>query len=164
MATDDPRLFHLIHQAHRALFRAADRALQQRFGITTAQQGVLFHLAENDGAQMTDIAAALNLGNSTLTGLIDRMERKGLVERHASSSDGRAFALHLGKPGKDILRRAAPLIRTVNAQLLAGLSAPARRHVTAFLTHVIENAETLVAASAGTPVARLANAKWSKKS
>lgn len=111
-----------MHQAHRALFRAADRTLMMRFGITTAQHGVLLYLAERDGATMGEIAGAIGLKSAATSGLIDRMEKKRLVDRQPSALDGRSYIVYLRPYGREIVAASKELLAEANAQLLAGFS------------------------------------------
>lgn len=119
---DRPQIFRLMHQAHRALFRAADRTLSMRFDITAAQHGVLLYLAERDGASMGEIAGAIGLKSAATSGLIDRMQKKRLVDRQPSAFDGRSYIVHLLPHGEEIVAASKALIVEANIKLLDGFS------------------------------------------
>ncbi|MFH0825133.1 MAG: MarR family transcriptional regulator, partial [Pseudomonadota bacterium] len=55
-----------------------------------------------DGLKVTDIARRTGLDTSTMTGLLDRMERDGLVERTADANDRRTLRIQLTGEGKRI--------------------------------------------------------------
>ncbi|UTW56351.1 MarR family winged helix-turn-helix transcriptional regulator [Kordiimonas sp. SCSIO 12610] len=116
------KLFHRIHLAHRALFRTADRELTDRYGITTAQHGVLLFLERNSGASAIELAEAVGLRRAATSGLLERMEAKGLIIRVPSSKDKRSLALSLSAKGEDILAETKPLIKQANKELLAGFN------------------------------------------
>ncbi|TNE61916.1 MAG: MarR family transcriptional regulator [Alphaproteobacteria bacterium] len=137
----DPKIFHLLHMSHRAVFRAADRVLAARFGITAGQHGLLLYLHKNAGVALGAAAAALGLRNASASGLVDRMEAKGLIRREVSAADRRACALYLTDAGADIVAATGPLIRETNEQLLAGYDEQARHQIGDFLETVISRAD-----------------------
>src|ERR1700738_5146999 len=66
-----------------------------RFGISAAQWGILrqLHRAEQEGLaglRLTDLSERLLIRPPSVTGVVDRLERVGLVQRGAVSSDLRA--------------------------------------------------------------------------
>ena len=64
-------------------------------GLTTSQAAVLSRLfVENDLTQ-SDLAKRLAVGTVTLGGLVDRLEARGLVERHVDPDDRRANRIRL---------------------------------------------------------------------
>jgi DNA-binding MarR family transcriptional regulator len=55
-----------------------------------------------DGLKVTDIARKAGLDSSTMTGLLDRMERDGLVTRNTDAADRRTLRIYLTEEGKRI--------------------------------------------------------------
>jgi DNA-binding MarR family transcriptional regulator len=97
--------------AARALVRAfglLERVMQpyfSRFGITGAQWGILrtLHRAQRDGLtglRVTDLSDRLLVRPPSVTGAVDRLERAGLVSRHASPDDLRAKQVRLTPRGR----------------------------------------------------------------
>src|SRR5438874_12681713 len=75
-----------------------------RFGISGAQWGVLrnLHREEQDGQsgmRMTDLGDRLLIRPPSVTGVVDRLERAGLVERKGSPSDQRSKLVALTATG-----------------------------------------------------------------
>ena len=118
-STPEPRLFHLVHRLHQALFRAGDRMLVEELGITTSQSAVLMFLDGRTQASMSDLASAVGLKITSVSGLVDRMEKKGLVARRRSETDRRSFHIELTDSGRALTAKAKPLVRENNARLLA---------------------------------------------
>lgn len=137
------RLFHLIHLAHRALFRAADRVLVARYGITAAQNALLMFLDKEEGASMGAAAEALGLKHAAMSGLVDRMEKKGLIARRASPTDGRSTTLALCDAGRAIVTESHQLITATNSRLLDGFSSDEQKIIERFLRTVAETADTI---------------------
>jgi len=136
-----PRLFHLLHLSHRAVFRAADRMIAMRFGVTAAQHGALMYVRENEGASMGALARALGLKGAATSGLVDRMEQKGLMERRRAISDGRSFELFLKPQGRHIVETSQSLIKESNAKLLEGFTAADQALIADFLETLAKRAD-----------------------
>ena len=136
-------MFHLLHIAHAALFRAADRDMRAREGITTAHQVILFTLNEEDGLRASDVARRAGHSKSRLTNLVDTLEARALVERRVSDSDGRVHKLHITDLGRELLQRHTQRIKNMNEQILAPVDASERKVISAFLKHVRQQAESV---------------------
>jgi MarR family transcriptional regulator, organic hydroperoxide resistance regulator len=63
----------------------------KRFGLTSPQLFVLRELFIEQPKTLGDLSKALDLSNSTITGIIDRLERDGLVERSRDEKDRRVI-------------------------------------------------------------------------
>lgn len=140
----EPKIFHLLHLAHRAVFRAADRVLAERFEITSQQHGVLLFLSHNDGMPMGQVASALGLKNAATSGLIDRMQKKKLIERKPSTTDRRSYTVYLLARGKDILQASQSLIATANREILEGFSPADKAQLAAHLDLISKRAEAIL--------------------
>ncbi|MEM9285288.1 MAG: MarR family winged helix-turn-helix transcriptional regulator [Pseudomonadota bacterium] len=146
-----PRVFHLLQKAHTALFRAADHALKTHIGLTTSQQAVLFSLTKKDGAPISQIADQLHMGYSSLTGLVDRMEAKGLLRRQQSESDARSVHVFIEDKGRAIVTSTKPFTKGLNAALLEPFSSEEQAVIEKFLHHVAANAADVVSEQTNTP-------------
>ena len=73
------------------------------FGVTPVQYAVLQVLWEQDGQSGAEIGARLVLDSATITGVLDRLESLGLIERTADRADRRVQRIRLTAAGR--LRR-----------------------------------------------------------
>ncbi|MFD0672917.1 MarR family winged helix-turn-helix transcriptional regulator [Cohnella sp. GCM10027633] len=99
---DDSQRFLQILQSHRELNKTFYQLLQSAanlHGITPVQFIVLAHLARNPNIRLSDLAERMNLGNSTMSGIIDRMVKAELVSRERTEADRRAMTLNLTEKG-----------------------------------------------------------------
>lgn len=86
-------------------FRAQQIILQifrenmQAVGITPSQYGILNYLLQKKSATAVQLAQQFGMESSTITGLLDRLERKGLIERRADAIDRRVHQIVLTKAG-----------------------------------------------------------------
>ncbi|MEQ9519881.1 MAG: MarR family transcriptional regulator [Parvibaculum sp.] len=133
-----PRLFHLMQLAHRALFRAADQTLQTELGVSAVQQGALFVIGKTEPCHPSAIAKALDMNKSAVTTLLTRLEDAGFVRRMADPDDGRAQLVELTDKGRQTIIASVPYTKAANAQLLEGFSVAEISTIERFLTQVIE--------------------------
>lgn len=138
------RVFHLLQQAHSALFRASDKSLRDLVGLTASQQAVLYCLVQEDGVPISNIANRLNMGLSSLTGLIDRMAEKGFVRRQQSEKDARIYEIYLEQAGRDIADATLARTKKINGELLEPFSNEERAVIKRFLDHVSSNSMDIV--------------------
>lgn len=120
MTAPDRRLVYLISVGQRRL----QRWIQARTGegVTAAQSGLLFFLEKNDGALMREAGAALDLGPSAMSGLVDRSADAGLIERRADAKDGRAWQLWITPAGREALAETRTGLTELNARLTEGFT------------------------------------------
>lgn len=80
-----------------------------RFGLSTGRYRVLADLEDYEGEELpSQLAEHLGVTRATVTGLIDILERDGLVSRRLSSKDGRQRSVILTEEGAKKLREMAP--------------------------------------------------------
>ena len=133
----EPRFAHLIHQAHRSLFRSMDRALRDELGISSAQLGVLYFVHEHPDCTLSTVSRGLMMNNSALTGTVSRMGQAGLVERRAMAGDRRAARLVLTERGQELIGAARPLLQRFNETIGQGFSGAELAVAERFLHQVI---------------------------
>lgn len=99
MAPDDLELVLQIHRTTHRLGLAIER-IGADHGIGQAEGHVLLVLGtKREGAMVRDVLAAFAHRPSTLTGVVDRLVDKGLVERNVNPADRRSFVLSLTRAG-----------------------------------------------------------------
>lgn len=92
------------------------------YGITPVQYLILEALIENDGVTATHLGNKLVLDAATLTGVLDRLEKGGLIDRTRDLADRRAFRIYLTKDGRVLAKTLRPLRDKANATILKDLS------------------------------------------
>lgn len=113
------RMMFLLSAAHRRVQRWIEAEMG---GLTSAQSGVLFMLGRQDGAAIGEVAEALDTAPSAMSGLIDRMERSGLVERRADPADGRGQRIHMTDQGRAAREAAKSGLEEINQRITEGFS------------------------------------------
>jgi len=116
------------------------KSMLSSVGVTGPQRLALRVLGRFPGATPSDLAELLALHRSTVTGIVQRLEERGLVRRVQNSSDGRSVQLHLTAAGKRVDR---PRKDTVEHSVERVLSRRSNRDVEAARTLLRELAEDL---------------------
>ena len=95
------------------------KELNKIYNISAAQLNCLLTLYENGPLPPSQIAKFIMVNSSTVTGIIDRLEQKGLVRRQRISSDRRVITIELTNNGIILAENAPPPIQ---AKLIVGLN------------------------------------------
>lgn len=74
----------------------------EMYDLTPPQFGLLAFLWQQDGLTQVELSEKGQIDRTTIGGLIDRLEKAGLVERRAHPQDRRAYKIHLTERGKDM--------------------------------------------------------------
>ena len=104
---------HDVLVALRRIIRAVDlhsRSLVQRCGLTGPQLLVLREIGR-DEISVGALAKAASLSQATVTGILDRLEARGLVERRRGESDKRQVLTRATGAGKRMVQRAPRLLQ-----------------------------------------------------
>ncbi|WP_075366764.1 MarR family winged helix-turn-helix transcriptional regulator [Desulfosporosinus metallidurans] len=87
------------------------------YGITPSQFYVLSVVWEKDGVKFKDLAKSLEMDGSTLTSILDRMERLELVERRDDPEDRRSLLVFLKEKGKQNIAEITCLAEKLNQEI-----------------------------------------------
>ena len=85
--------------------RRLTKGLASQFGLTGPQLTVIKLLESFDDLSLSSLSERIRAQNSTVTGIIDRMEREGLVRRERSTSDRRVVHIRLSEKGLKLARQ-----------------------------------------------------------
>jgi len=111
----------LMFRTARGMKKMLDTRLSE-FNVTSSQATVLNTLSSQDGQSLSDIGKSIHLDKPAITGLADRMEKDGLVERRRTSSDRRIIQLFFTEKGKKLYRRIEKVIVDVDNELVETLT------------------------------------------
>ena len=122
------RLYSRLQSAAHLVRKAADKALLEAAGVTTAQAAVLAVVASESrsgagGPTQKTVAASLNLNESAVTAMANRLIALGYLARKKDEEDRRAWRLALTAEGKDAMGRIKAPFGEINAQIEDALGA-----------------------------------------
>ncbi len=95
-------LLFLLNDLGRLLRTEADRRARAH-GMTRAQWGILLWLEREPGLSQRQLSDLLEVEPITVARLVDRLERRALVERRADEADRRIWRLHLTDAARPVL-------------------------------------------------------------
>ena len=117
------------------VFKAFDRELSG-LDITPVIFGVLEVLSHNKGLTQTRLANAIGLDRSSLVPLLDKLQKRNLVAREASTKDRRSNHLFLTPEGGRLLAKVDKHVKLHEQRILASLSKTETRQLFKLLTKV----------------------------
>jgi DNA-binding MarR family transcriptional regulator len=120
-----------------------------RFGISGSQWGVLrnLHRAHKEGLaglRLTDLGNRLLITPPSVTGVVDRLERAGLVARDGSPTDLRAKRVSLTREGRHLVERILAVHDRQIDKVLGGLDADERAELQRLLAQLGRHLEGLL--------------------
>ncbi|HLK60672.1 MAG TPA: MarR family transcriptional regulator [Chthonomonadaceae bacterium] len=135
-ADRDALLVYNVLRTHSALTPYIDRGLRE-LNLTGAQLNTLLVLrdAGAEGLPLSEIGRHLVVTKANVTGMIDRLEREGLVQRD-SHTDRRITLAKLTEKGAALLEEALPRHRQLLSDLLGGLTDAEKEQLIGLLTRL----------------------------
>jgi DNA-binding MarR family transcriptional regulator len=134
----DKRLFFLLNMAQRKLFNYVDKACEDALDTSVTQLAALLYIVKHSGCLQKDVAKALSLNKSAVTGLIVRMEKNELLERFVSEEDARAIKLYPTPNGVQKTLDLMPFIDELNDLFSEDFTDEEIKTVLKFLNFVIK--------------------------
>ncbi len=137
--SDNDKLVENVLIALRRITRAIDlhsRRLVQDYSLTGPQLLILQMISKQDEAPIGNLAQQVNLSNATVTGIIDRLEKRGLVERVRGVRDRRQVIVRGTEKGREILAEAPPPLQEEFVRALKSLPPERQDQILKCLNHV----------------------------
>jgi len=127
-----------IASCYNLLMREARNRVGDRWDLTLPQFDVLAELARADerGFTFVELSRLLLVTSGNLTGIVDRLEARGLVRREPDRRDGRVVRVHLTERGRAVTREMLPRHAQDLGQILAFMPAERLRSLSGLLDEV----------------------------
>ncbi len=115
----------LIVELQRATHAAGVRleALLTDVGVSQGEAHVLALLADGSAHTVGELQRGLGHHPSTLSGILDRLEARGLIRRAINEADRRSFLISLTRGGRDAAGTVIDVLRTVERRALVDVAA-----------------------------------------
>jgi DNA-binding MarR family transcriptional regulator len=117
------------------------QALLDAVGLYHGQPPVLNTLWEQEGMTQTEIAAQLNRSPSTITKMVQRMEKAGFIERRDDPEDERISRVYLTDAGRDVRSKVETVWHTFAAQAFVDFSDDDLQQFHTLLRRLYQNLE-----------------------
>jgi DNA-binding MarR family transcriptional regulator len=134
------RLGPLLGRAHDAHHRMVSEALAA-LGLAPKAVGALIVLDAEGPLPQQRVAERQGIDRTTMVAVMDQLERLGAVERRRDERDRRAYAVHITRRGRRLLKQATDVIRAAEEEFLAPLAQTEQRRLRAALRKVVESAQ-----------------------
>jgi DNA-binding MarR family transcriptional regulator len=133
-ATTDPLVDALVQTSFATMAVLTKAAADNDLSLTQLRvMGIL----RDRRLRMTALAEYLGLEKSTMSGLVDRAEKRGLVQRAPSAEDRRAIEVFLTPAGAALAQRVGASVAEALAPLTAPLGAADQRRLEALLARML---------------------------
>lgn len=126
-ADESVSIWFRLLRCHALMLTELRRELEDK--MTLARFDLLASLERDDGQTLAGLSRALLVTAGNVTGLVDRAERDGVVERRPEPSDRRVARVWLTREGRALIRELLPLHARHVHELIGGLPAQDRREL-----------------------------------
>lgn len=114
-------------------------------GVTPVQYAALEEIFKSPGLDQRTLATAIRFDTSTIGGVIDRLEKRGLVTRSSSPTDRRVRLLELTNEGDQVLAAMQPAVQAAQRAILAPLVATEQAQLIALTKKILAANESATA-------------------
>ncbi|WP_133717160.1 MarR family winged helix-turn-helix transcriptional regulator [Methylocaldum gracile] len=144
---DSPEISEPTARPHEALkrFRLIFRAVQQHSqwvesccGVSYAQLWAMSELSNNAGMKVSELARAMSVHQSTVSNLLVKLEKKGLIRRERTNPDQRVVRLYLTEAGQALVEQTPEPRQGLLLQALTELPDPVLISLTRNLDLLVE--------------------------
>ncbi len=110
-------------------------------GVSKMELHILLLVQGRPDIVLGEIREKLGVPNSTLTGVIDRMEKQGLARRTISQRDRRSYGLEMLEKGREVRKEHDRILIMLATKMLAALDENERKTFIGLLTKAADNVE-----------------------
>ena len=142
--TRENSIGYLIHEVARLMRRRFEDEASVH-GFTLPQWRALAEIYRNEGIAQVSLAAALDVDQMTVSGIVSRLEKRGLIDRYPDPNDSRAKLAKLTPAGLALVTNAKNVGRALYENALDGLSPADRDAMAAQLRLIRDNLNSMTA-------------------
>ncbi len=112
---------------------------EKEIGLTSVQSDAMRAILENPGITAAMLKEKMRLSQSTIAGILFRLERKGIITKSADESDGRKAILSATKLGEELAESLKVTALETQQELTAGMNDEEKREFDRFLQIAFDN-------------------------
>ena len=120
MFSKDSLYFAFLNASRKHYLRT--HMLLSEIGVYHGQPPLLFLLEKNDGLSQKEIGEKLKTTASTITVMLKRMEKSGIIKKKQDPDDQRIYRIYLTEKGRDVSIKAKAAIETLAYECFEGFS------------------------------------------
>jgi DNA-binding MarR family transcriptional regulator len=133
----------LMGKIHRAMKRFMEGQMKN-FDITPPQFEVLLTLWEKDGRALNELGKMLSRDGPTISGIIDRLEKKTLVQRRRDSADRRCIRVELTPKARGLRDEMTSRLQDSLSDIAGNFSALEMNQLENILEKMLKNIEQII--------------------
>ena len=142
--TRENSITFLLHEVARLMRRRFEEEASLH-GFTLPQWRALAEIFRAEAIAQVSLAAALDVDQMTVSGIVSRLEKRGLIERYPDPNDSRAKLAKLTPAGLELVTRAKNVGRVLYENALEGISLADREKMAAQLRLIRDNLNSMTA-------------------
>lgn len=131
---------HLFRRLHQLAVMRFTAELDET-GLTPVQWAALMTTSQRPGLDQSTLSREIYIDTSTIAGVVDRLEARGLIQRRHSLEDRRVRQLYLTDEGAVLLKKASASVLGIQEWLLLPLSVEERAVFTQLMLKVLHRLE-----------------------
>jgi DNA-binding MarR family transcriptional regulator len=141
----------IIHLLHRASQRAAEifAVETKEFDLTARQYAVITTVAAHEGLSQTDLVRMTGIDRSTLADVVQRLLKRGVIQRERTTRDGRTYAVSLSDEGRDLLVAIRPFAKKADKAVVTMLGNENTKAIASQLAKLAKREDTELPATPG---------------
>lgn len=129
---------YVMHMINHAFLQKKNDMLAQ-YGITSSQNKVMLCLWDNDGLSQSDILKQMDIKASSLSKLIEPLEKKNLIKREECETDCRIKRVYLTESGKELEKKSMEVIYKLEEELIKDFNLEEKRELLDYLNRILNN-------------------------
>lgn len=134
----DESLGFIVHRTDQRMKNNLLRNFKS-YGVTPEQWGILNQLCEQDGITQKELSERTFKDQPTVTRILDKLEKKGIITRQPSPDDRRAFLVFLTDKGRNLRDELEPIAIKTLEKALNGFTEEEIKQLKALLNRVFNN-------------------------
>lgn len=133
---------HIMRMMSRLMrmHRNSMHALLQQYDVYPGQPPLMFALEREGGQSQNELARHLGIKAATLTVMLNRMEKAGMVRRENDANDQRVSRIYLTGQGRDVVRKVRDVLDMLENLALEGLDERDQANMRRLLARMSDNA------------------------
>ena len=139
---DKYKVFSSMFKIHRHQFHALYSVFDQ-YGIHPGQIPMIFKLFKHKELNQKELAEKTCVKPSTITIMLRKMEKSGLIEKKTDKNDRRIYIVSLTEKGSDIVKKLSSLIENLEENSLKGISEEEQDILFRLLDKILTNLKQL---------------------
>lgn len=137
-----PHVGHLIRRAQQIHTMMWNAEVSDE--VTSPQVIILVALSRNPGVDQRTLGESVSLDRSTTADIIERLMKRGFLERARDPKDRRRNLLQLTEDGINLLKTVGPKSESMNDHLISVLAPPDQLELIRLLRQFVDKADVLV--------------------